>query len=100
MSIEAMKQALEALDEAANVLTSPMFADAAAALHEAIEQAEKQGLDQKLSDQSLAIRTRQYANGAQAGWNLAIAGDSEGLRHLEDFARAIEKKLKEKNEAT
>jgi hypothetical protein len=41
MSIEAMKQALEALDEAANVLTSPMFADAAAALREAIEQAEK-----------------------------------------------------------
>jgi hypothetical protein len=42
MSIEAMKQALEALDEAANVLTSRMFADAAAALREAIEQAEKQ----------------------------------------------------------
>jgi hypothetical protein len=41
MSIEAMKQALEALDEAANVLTSSMFADAAAALREAIEQAEK-----------------------------------------------------------
>jgi hypothetical protein len=42
MSIEAMKQALEALDEAANVLTSRMFADAAAALREAIEQAEQQ----------------------------------------------------------
>jgi hypothetical protein len=42
MSIEAMRQAVEALDEAANVLTSPMFADAAAALREAIEQAEKQ----------------------------------------------------------
>jgi hypothetical protein len=41
MSIEAMKQALEALDEAANVLTSRMFADSAAALREAIEQAEK-----------------------------------------------------------
>ena len=39
MSIEAMKQALEALDEAANVLTSRMFADAATALREAIEQA-------------------------------------------------------------
>jgi len=93
MSIDAMKQALEALDEAANVLTSSMFADAAAALRAAIEQAEKQRLDQNLSDQSLAIRTRQYANGAQAGWDLAIAGDSVGLRHLEDFARAVEARL-------
>ena len=42
MSIEAMRQAVDALDEAANVLTSRMFADAAAALREAIEQAEKQ----------------------------------------------------------
>jgi hypothetical protein len=42
MSIEAMRQAVEALDEAANVLTSSMFADAAAALREAIEQAEQQ----------------------------------------------------------
>ena len=42
MSIEAMRQAVDALDEAANVLTSSMFADAAAALREAIEQAEKQ----------------------------------------------------------
>jgi len=42
MSIEAMRQGVEALDEAANVLTSRMFADAAAALREAIEQAEKQ----------------------------------------------------------
>jgi predicted DNA-binding transcriptional regulator YafY len=41
MSIEAMRQAVDALDEAANVLTSRMFADAAAALREAIEQAEK-----------------------------------------------------------
>jgi len=39
MSIEAMKQALEALDEAANVLTSRMFADSATALRDAIEQA-------------------------------------------------------------
>jgi hypothetical protein len=42
MSIEAMRQAVDALDEAANVLTSRMFADAAAALREAIEQAAKQ----------------------------------------------------------
>jgi len=42
MSIEAMKQALEALDDAANVLSSRMFPDAAAALRAAIEQAEKQ----------------------------------------------------------
>jgi len=42
MSIEVMKQALDALDEAANVLTSSMFADAAAALRAAIEQAERQ----------------------------------------------------------
>jgi hypothetical protein len=41
MSIEAMKQALEALDDAANVLSSRMFPDAAAALRAAIEQAEK-----------------------------------------------------------
>jgi hypothetical protein len=41
MSIEVMRQAVDALDEAANVLTSSMFADAAAALREAIEQAEK-----------------------------------------------------------
>jgi hypothetical protein len=40
--IETLKQALEALDEAANVLTSSMFADAASALRTAIEQAEKQ----------------------------------------------------------
>jgi hypothetical protein len=42
MSIEAMRQAVDALDEAANVLTSSMFADSAAALREAIEQAEEQ----------------------------------------------------------
>jgi hypothetical protein len=36
-----MKQALEALDDAANVLSSRMFPDAAAALRAAIEQAEK-----------------------------------------------------------
>jgi hypothetical protein len=42
MSIEAMRQAVDALDEAANVLTSRMFADAAAALREATEQAEQQ----------------------------------------------------------
>jgi type V secretory pathway adhesin AidA len=42
MSIEAMKQALGALEDAANILTSPMFGDAAAALRTAIEQAEKQ----------------------------------------------------------
>jgi hypothetical protein len=41
MSIEVMRQALEALDDAANVLSSRMFPDAAAALRAAIEQAEK-----------------------------------------------------------
>ncbi len=36
-----MKQALEALEDAANILTSPMFGDAAAALRTAIAEAEK-----------------------------------------------------------
>jgi len=42
MSIAAMEKALEALEDAANILTSPMFGDAAAALRAAIEAAEKQ----------------------------------------------------------
>lgn len=41
MTVESMRQALEALDDAANVLSSRMFPDAAAALRAAIEQAEK-----------------------------------------------------------
>jgi len=118
MSIEAMKQAIEALqknhalingterflglDQIKDTYYAGCFDveginkqtnDAITALRAAIEQAEKQRLDQNLSDQSLAIRTRQYANGAQAGWDLAIAGDSVGLRHLEDFARAVEARL-------
>ena len=45
--IDAAKQALEALEDAANILTSPMFGDAAAALRTAIEQADhsEQSLD-------------------------------------------------------
>ena len=59
MSIEAMKQALEALDEAANVLTSRMFADAAAALREAIEQAEK----------PVALPCCSYTDASAIKWN-------------------------------
>jgi hypothetical protein len=54
MSIEVMKQALDALDEAANVLTSSMFADAAAALRDAIEQAERQ--------EQVVSPTKEYPN--------------------------------------
>jgi len=38
---EVMQQALEALIDAANVLSAPMFADAAAALRTALEQPEE-----------------------------------------------------------
>jgi hypothetical protein len=95
MSIEAMKQALEALENVRSYDKQDLYRldEDITALRTAIEQAEKQRIDQNLSDHSLAIRTRQYANGAQAGWNLAIAGDSVGLRHLEDFARAVEARL-------
>jgi hypothetical protein len=61
MSIEAMRQAVEALDEAANVLTSPMFADAAAALREAIEQAEKQ--------EPVALPCCSYTDASAIKWN-------------------------------
>jgi hypothetical protein len=59
MSIEAMRQALEALDEAANVLTSRMFADAAAALREAIEQAEE----------PVALPCCSYTDASAIKWN-------------------------------
>ena len=39
---EVMQQALEALIDAANVLSAPMFADAAAALRTALEQPEQE----------------------------------------------------------
>jgi hypothetical protein len=82
MSIEAMKQALEALDEAANVLTSSMFADAAAALREAIEQAEQ----------------RQWVGLTNKEIEAVMQGSVEGERMLPyQFARAIETKLKAKN---
>jgi hypothetical protein len=152
MSIEAMKQALEALDEAANVLTSPMFADAAAALREAIEQAgEPVAWQQELGNILCLIHRDGGDYISEHGWRKAIddatlkvanlnsymsvpqyehpepvecmcgifklgkrewvgltneeieavmQGSVEGERMLPyQFARAIETKLKEKNEA-
>jgi hypothetical protein len=157
MSIEVMSQALEALDEAANVLTSRMFADAAAALREAIEQAEQQepvawlyvNADMPTNRQLEWTEARQgYAGNwlkyplcvappaaqSQRDWSLLEAtqeslrehmaeiqrlkqrqwvgltneeieavmqGSVEGERMLPyQFARAIETKLKEKNETS
>jgi len=73
MTIETMKQALEALDEAANVLTSRMFADAAAALREAIEQAEKQvAWQQELGNILCCIHRDGGHYISEHGWRKAI----------------------------
>ena len=138
MSIEAMNQALEALDEAANVLTSPMFADAAAALREAIEQAgepvawqqelgnilclihrdgghdiSEHGWRKAIDDATLKVaklnsymsvpqyeHTREWVGLTNEEIEAVMQGSVEGERMLPyQFARAIETKLKEKNEA-
>jgi hypothetical protein len=117
MSIEVMKQAVDALDEAANVLTSSMFADAAAALREAIEQAEKpvawmyvntdgecEQIEYGLCDfddpsiQLLYTAPRQWV-GLTEIEICDIEADELTSASSEtfSFARAIEAKLKEKN---
>jgi hypothetical protein len=116
MSIEAMKQALEALD----AYSWEQVNAARAALRTAIEQAEKQepvawvcygvgekhDLDYQQEDvDALPIGTMLYA-AAQREWvgltdqeiAAVMQGSVEGERMLPyQFARAIEAKLKEKN---
>jgi hypothetical protein len=86
MSIEAMKQALEALEEATSYTGSPSWSPsmtleciaAAEALHEAIETAEKQ---EPLTDEQINDIAR---------YNCHLEFDDSTADDIVDFARAIE----------
>ncbi len=127
MSIAVMKQALEALEDAANVLSSRMFPDAAAALRAAIEQAEEpvaylveylngekevrfqpNGWGDKVTPLYAApsqwvglTDEERYGLYRKAGLESYHLPSSEVQykydRCIESYARAIEAKLKEKN---
>jgi hypothetical protein len=86
MSIEAMKQALGALDEAANVLTSRMFADSATALREAIEQAEKPVAWQQELGNILCLIHRDGGDYiSEHGWRKAIDDATLKVANLNSY---------------
>ena len=78
---QAAQQALEALTDAANVLSAPMFADAADALRKALEQPE----------QCKPLTATSILNMMPS----SIPAEYDGP--LMEFARAIEQALKERN---
>ena len=111
----AMQQALEALIDAANVLSAPMFADAVAALRTALEQqaepVARKGFNDwwngDYDDSENRFEQDSAAYWAWAGWQ-AAQREWVGLTKVQqdDFADAygsyeavcaIEAKLKEKN---
>ena len=120
MTIEAMKQALEALKECNSYLGSPDLDEPIATLRQAIEQAEKQEpvawvTDLEFDSETELIPARRKGKLGTDGMDIPLYAqprrewvgltDEEvqfvyadsGYNDIEMFAAAIEAKLKEKN---
>jgi len=105
---EVMQQALEALIDAANVLSAPMFADAADALRTALAQPEQEPVPEKewvYGTPLLDSMTQDFVP-AQRPW---VGLDEDEIRELYGkdlnyrdgnyvrYAKSVEAKLKERN---
>jgi len=110
----AAQQALEALIDAANVLSAPMFSNAVDALREALEKSEPppewEGINNIIAEYGLqAIDFVSDWKAAQRPWvgltdeerkDALVSVDVETKRlppGMTAFARAVEAKLKERN---
>lgn len=102
---EVMQQALEALIDAANVLSAPMFADAADALRTALAQPKQEPVPEKewvYGTPLLDAMTQDYVP-AQRPWQGLTDEEYQEILKQHDgagllaFYNLVEAKLKEKN---